>query len=163
MRFVSRFTSRLGIGAGRIIPTSAGRRILEIVGVGLVLVTLSTPASAFRAINRLEVVPAGTGQFEVIGRAGALKSDYWCAAGDYVRKSLGLSWQTKIYAVDGIGASATTGARSAVRFTLDPAAAGVTPFTGNWTGDILTPGYAFRANAAYGKCEDWIFPFRSRN
>ncbi|UTS79888.1 hypothetical protein [Phaeobacter piscinae] len=163
MRFVSRFTSRLAKVAGRIIPTSGGRRILGTVGAGLALVALSTPAFAFRAINRLEVVPAGTGQFEVIGRAGALKSDYWCAAGDYVRKSLGLSWQTKIYAVDGIGPSATTGARSAVRFTLDPAAAGVTPFTGNWTGDILTPGYAFRANAAYGKCEDWIFPFRSRN
>ncbi|MFV1493464.1 hypothetical protein VWX97_19935 [Phaeobacter sp. JH18-32] len=139
------------------------RTALAVVGVGLGLLALAVPASAFRAINRLEVVPAGASQFEVIGRAGALKSDYWCAAGDYVRKSLGLPWQTKIYAVDGIGASSTTGARSAVRFTLDPAAAGVTPFTGNWTGDILTPGYAFRANAAYGKCEDWIFPFRSRN
>ncbi|APG46282.1 hypothetical protein PhaeoP97_00849 [Phaeobacter porticola] len=131
--------------------------------VGLALASMPNSAFAFRAINKLEVVPAGQNQFEVIGRAGAFKPDYWCAAGDYTRRSLGLSWQTKIYAVDGIGASITTGARSAVRFTLDPVAAGVTPFDGNWTGDILTPGYALRANSAYGKCEDWIFPFRRRN
>ncbi|MFS4582560.1 hypothetical protein [Phaeobacter sp. C3_T13_0] len=130
---------------------------------GLFLAALSNPVFAYRAINRLQVVPAAAGQFEVIGRAGALKSDYWCAAGDYVRKSLGLPWQTKIYAVADIGAGTTTGARSAVRFTLDPAAAGVTPFVGSWTGNILTPGYALRTNSAFGKCEDWIFPFRSRD
>lgn len=139
------------------------RGVVAVMLSGLVLAAVPAAAQAFTAVNRLQVVPAGTSQFEVIGRAGAFKPDYWCAAGDYVRKSLGLSWQTKIYAVDGISRSLTTGARSAVRFTLDPEAAGITPYDANWVGDILTPGYSMRANAAFGECEDSLFPFRRFN
>ncbi|WP_293575486.1 hypothetical protein [Phaeobacter sp.] len=143
------------------------RRIVTFLCALMAATPLFAPAAIaeqpFKAINRLTVVPIGGGEFEVIGRAGAFKPDYWCAAGDYVRKSLALDWQTQIYAIDGISRSVTSDARSAVRFTLDPEQSGITPHQSNWVGDILTPGFSMRTSSAFGECEDRRFPFRTFN
>ena len=118
-----------------------------------VFVALPTAALAFRAINTLQVNQVDRNVFEVVGRPGALKEDYWCGAGDYLRRELRLPWNTRIYVVSGIGQGVTTGARSAVRFTLDPEAVGIAPYESGWVSDILAVGYARSVTAAFYYCD----------
>ncbi len=110
-------------------------------------------AQAFRAANSLEVNKVDANVFEVVGRPGVFSEDYWCGAGDYARRALGVPWNTDIYIARELGKSQTTGGRSAVQFTLDPAAAGVTPWEGNWVNNILTLGYSMSTTGAFGKCD----------
>ncbi len=57
-----------------------------------VLAVLVVPAAAreFRAENRMTVAPVGDGRFEVSGQPEIGARDYWCAAGDYGQRGLGL-------------------------------------------------------------------------
>ena len=105
--------------------------------VTMCLVSLPLAAQEFRAINSLHVIQADENVFEVIGRPGALKEDYWCGAGDYVRRVLSVPWKTEIFVVSDISRGVTTGARSAVRFTLTPEAIGIEPYEANWIGNVL--------------------------
>jgi len=120
-------------------------------------VALPTSALAFRAINTLDVNRVDKNVFEVVGRPGVIKDDYWCGAGDYLRRELQLPWKTKIYVVSGIGRGVTTGARSAVQFTLNPEAVGITPYEASWVGDVLTVGYARSVTAAFHHCDRRLF------
>lgn len=120
-------------------------------------VAVPTTAFAFRAISRMDVNKVDKNVFEVVGRAGAIKNDYWCAAGDYLRRELRLPWSTKIYVVSGIGRGVTTGAASAVQFTLDLEAVGIEPYTNSWVSDVLTPGYGRSVTAAFHYCDRWLF------
>lgn len=47
-------------------------------------------AQPFHAANHMTVAPLGDGTFEVRGRAELWARDYWCAAGDYGQRVLGL-------------------------------------------------------------------------
>ncbi|MVO16241.1 hypothetical protein [Parasedimentitalea huanghaiensis] len=121
--------------------------------VAAIAVALPTAALAFRAINTLDVNRVDANIFEVIGRPAAIKDDYWCGAGDYLRRELQLPWNTKIYVVSGIGRSVTTGARSAVQFTLNPDALGIEPYEKSWVSDVLTVGYGRSVTAAFHHCD----------
>ncbi len=55
------------------------------------------PAQAFVAENRLIVEPAGESSFNVAYRGQSGAPAFWCAAGDYVVRELGLNQQTRIY------------------------------------------------------------------
>ncbi len=114
---------------------------------------LPTAVMAFQAINTLQVNKIDKNTFEVIGRPGAMKDDYWCGAGDYLRRELRLPWKTKIYVVSGIGRGVTTGAKSAVRFTLSLEAHGIEPYEKSWVGDVLTVGYGRSVTAAFHHCD----------
>ena len=120
--------------------------------VTMCLVSLPLAAQEFRAINSLHVIQADENVFEVIGRPGALKEDYWCGAGDYVRRVLSVPWKTEIFVVSDISRGVTTGARSAVRFTLTPEAIGIEPYEANWIGNVLTVGYSRSVTGAFGAC-----------
>ena len=64
----------------------------------LIFALLATPASAFIANNSLRVEPRGAEAFHVKyrgGKAGA--NSFWCAAGDYVTRELGMPNNTLIY------------------------------------------------------------------
>ncbi len=65
--------------------------------------------------------------FEVVGNSGGGYLLFWCGAGEYARRVLGASWSARISIVRGLGPSLATDRRSAVHFTLNPEAAGVTP------------------------------------
>lgn len=91
------------------------------------LVMVPVAVLAFTAQNRLNVNPVNANVFEVIGRAGSSGADFWCAASDFAHRQLRAPWQSKIYIARSRGASVTSNRRSAVHFTLDPAAAGITP------------------------------------
>ncbi|WP_343079663.1 hypothetical protein [Ostreiculturibacter nitratireducens] len=64
----------------------------------LALGLAALPAEAFIAQNDMNVSPEGGG-FHVAFKAGAGVNDYWCAAGDYVIRDLGLSRSTRIWRV----------------------------------------------------------------
>jgi hypothetical protein len=90
-------------------------------------VMLAGAASAFNGQRGTRVGQVNKAVFEVVVRNTGAGPDYWCGAADYARRVLGASWQTEIYIARGRGASVTTGRRSAVQFTINPDAAGVTP------------------------------------
>lgn len=84
-------------------------------------IALAQPAAAFMAENRLVVAPTGPQGFEVPFRGVSSIPAFWCAAGDYVRRELGLGPATEIYRVSG-----PRGPGQGVRFSLDPAGARAT-------------------------------------
>lgn len=61
------------------------------------LLMAALPAQAFIAKNRLIVEPRPDGTFEVPYRGLSGASDFWCAAGDYVARELGLPPSTEIF------------------------------------------------------------------
>ena len=61
------------------------------------IMACATPASAFIAENSLIVRSTGGGTFEVPYRGLSGPRDFWCAAGDYVIRELGLPPNTRVY------------------------------------------------------------------
>lgn len=123
-----------------------------------------TSALAFLSINRQNVNQVSNSPvvFEVVGRAGARTEDYWCAAGDYAQRSLGLPWRTRLYISRERGQSETTQRRSAVQFTTDPQALGITPDTRSVTITNLALGSERTVTHARGACEDVRIPANDR-
>ncbi|QBF31219.1 hypothetical protein [Thalassococcus sp. S3] len=95
-----------------------------LVGLSAAAATALLPisASAFRADNYMRVNPVGPATFEVINRPGKGPSDFWCAAGDFVRGRLSVPSNQRVYIVRGRGPSQTEPGRSAVIFSLQPPA-----------------------------------------
>ncbi len=92
----------------------------------IVTLVLATPAQAYLARNGMVVEATGPGSFEVpwSGQSGA--PAFWCAAGDYVTRGLGLSGSTRIYRYDPPVRSRGAG----IRFGLDPRGAQPTGLVG---------------------------------
>jgi len=65
--------------------------------LALSLIGTSTGAQAFIASNGLLVEDAAGGDFRVPYRGLSGAADFWCAAGDYVVRDLGLSPDTRIF------------------------------------------------------------------
>ena len=83
---------------------------------------------AFEATNGMVVNPINASVFEEIPRdSGAGGMQYRCAASDFAEVELRAKWEDQIYVVRGPGPTETMDRNSAVQFTLDPPAAGVTP------------------------------------
>ncbi|MCE8009366.1 hypothetical protein [Aestuariivita sp.] len=108
--------------------------------IAALIATLPFSAQAFTAENRLNVADIGGGVYEVVGRPGISGArQFWCAAGDYAF-SLGVPTNTRVYLVSGRQPSVTEPGRTAVRFTLDPRAAGITPLTPQLVLTVKVPG-----------------------
>ncbi len=60
------------------------------------------------------------GQFEVIKRAGDTSSHYWCAAGEYVDRALGMLPNRRIYIVKPNGPSVRRPGSKSIVFTVVP-------------------------------------------
>lgn len=103
------------------------RRIFT-TGALLALLPVLSPdaAMAFSGKRGTRVAPVNDVVFEVVARGSGTGYDYWCGAADYARRALGAAWTDTIYIARGRGQSVTTGRRSAVQFTLNPSAAGIT-------------------------------------
>lgn len=61
------------------------------------LLVAALPAQAFIARNGLVVEARPNGSFEIPYRGLSGASDFWCAAGDYVVRDLGLPPETRIF------------------------------------------------------------------
>lgn len=82
----------------------------------------------FTASNLLRVNQVAGSTFEVVGKSGSGPGDYWCAASDYVLRTLTNSATQRIYVVRALGMSQTSGRKSAVQFsTVQPAGGPVNP------------------------------------
>ncbi len=79
--------------------------------------TSAAPAFAFWAMNGLEVKPAGESVFLVDFGDTRHKTDYLCAAADYVSRGLGMRSTTRIYRQSPAPRKSGQG----ITFTLDPA------------------------------------------
>lgn len=89
----------------------------------LICVFLALPAAAadaFRAVNRLYVVPLSADTFEVIEDRGAGARGLWCAGSDYVRAIGRDSTRKRMYVLEPRGAAKTVPNRKSVVFTLAP-------------------------------------------
>lgn len=108
-------------------------------------------AQAFTSRRGVRVNPVNSVVFEAVPRGGTHGSAYWCAAGDYAQRELRAPWDAQIYVARGLGPSETTNRRSAVQFTLDPAAAGVTPVK-SYRLNAFKPGEHMSVRQAFNYC-----------
>lgn len=71
--------------------------MVRILSAAILALCLSTPAQAFIAQNGLVVEPAGGTDFTVPYSINSSPRAFWCAAGDYAIRVLGLPKDTRIY------------------------------------------------------------------
>lgn len=116
------------------------------------ILAIPTSADAFTGRRGTRVNPVDAVVFEVIARTAGSGADYWCGAGEYASRGLGAPWTARIYIARGRGPSVTTGRKSAVQFTLDPAAAGVTPTAPTISLNTLRVGDSMSVQQARGHC-----------
>lgn len=95
-------------------------QVRSFLAAGL-LALMPTLAPAWQADNLHTVNPLPGGAFEVIGEPGSAGPDFWCAAGDYAIRVLGVESTQRIYIVRGRGAPETSDRKAAVQFALSPA------------------------------------------
>ncbi|WP_170330884.1 hypothetical protein [Ruegeria arenilitoris] len=122
----------------------------------LAAMMLSTPASATFARFGFQTVALSNTEFEVIPRGRTDVDGYWCAASDFARRTLGASWQQRIYVKRGYGPSEATGRRTAVQFSLTPPE-GVPQQSGGVITTGFQPGFNMSVSAANGRCN--VRPF----
>jgi len=129
------------------------RRVFAAVTV-LALLPMLVPdvALAFSGRRGTRVEPVNNVVFEVVARGSGTGPDYWCGAADFARRALGAGWSDMIYIARGRGQSVTTGRRSSVQFTLDPAAAGITPIEPSLSLNALKVGDNMSVTQANGYC-----------
>lgn len=100
----------------------------------------------------IQVNPVGPTLFEVQSSRSGRTDDYWCGAAEYARRALGAKWSDPVYVARGLGTSVTTGRTSAVQFTIDPAAEGITPTASNALSGFR-PGDSLSVQRAHTYCE----------
>lgn len=91
--------------------------------LGLIFCALSASAvtaQAYRAVNRLYVVPISSDTFEVIDDRGASAQALWCAGADYARRAGLDGIRKRMYVVEPRGQSRTRANVKAVTFTTNP-------------------------------------------
>ncbi|PRY26036.1 hypothetical protein CLV78_101129 [Aliiruegeria haliotis] len=132
----------------------------------LCLGATSAVARMYWAENRMqaEANPARDGVFEVFQKATAGPSDYWCAAGDFVRWKKGQAGATRVYVMRGMGPSEVRPGRTSVIFTYVkyPEVAELSAAEQGYSVSISKVGYNLRASHGYAMCRDSIQRFRGR-
>jgi hypothetical protein len=115
---------------------------------------LATPAAAFDLPYRIAVAPLGGSDFRTAFVPRAEETDYWCAAGAYVKERLGMSGQTRIYRLSPPPRKRGQG----IDFTLDRARSagksGLSTFGGAQDGGVS-------ASHAFQLCFDFEYDRRS--
>ncbi len=105
----------------------------------------------FRAINGLRVFQINEEVFEVVDRGSYTFESFWCSAGDYAQRKLGLPWQTDLYVSRGLGPSEATNRRSAVQFSANPEAIQETDSKNRFS--IIATGKSRSVTQARGDCD----------
>lgn len=121
-------------------------------GLIAALLIFVVPAPGEAMLRRLQVNPVNAHVFEVIGRGGTNGVEYWCSAADHAQRVLRAPWTARLYIARSLGPSVTTNRRSAVQFTLDPEAAGVTPSSPSLSINALRTGDSMSVQQAHSYC-----------
>ncbi|AZL59979.1 hypothetical protein EI545_14735 [Tabrizicola piscis] len=102
----------------------------------LVALAIATPAAAYVTGTRLQVTQNSNTDFTVEYRSIAKLTDYWCAAGLHVTRTLGMSDRTRVYRLSPPPRRAGQG----ISFTLDAdrsaGETGITTFGGRQDGSM---------------------------
>ena len=126
------------------------------MGLWASLIAAPGLALAFTAPNRLNVNPVDAAVFEVIGKPGSTGADYWCAAADYAQRKLRVPWKSELYIARTRGPSVTSGRKSAVHFTLDPGAAGISASGPSLSLNALRTGDHMSVQLAHTYCQQAV-------
>ena len=113
---------------------------------------LPQSASAFVGKRGTRIAPVSSAVFEVVVSNTGGVHNYWCGASSYARRVLKVDGTTKIYIARGPGPSLTSSRKSAVHFTIDPAAAGIEPIEPQISLALLTVGDNMSAQQAEVYC-----------
>lgn len=97
-------------------------KIATSVTLAAFLAVIPTWGSAWWAINRLEVFPVSETVWEVVAGVGTSAADFWCGAGDFAQRVMGVPAAARIYIWKPIGPSVTRPGRKAVQFSMSPPA-----------------------------------------
>ncbi len=118
---------------------------------------LASPASAFTAINGLDVTPV-QGGFEVLSRGAAGPRDVWCAAAEYAQRVHRAGNNQRLFILQGYGPAQSVRGYRGVSFTLTPPpalAGGPRPGSnGNYSVSMKTPGFNLSTAHAWQFCKD---------
>ncbi len=128
------------------------RMIVALLAATAGLTVFASVADAFSGRRGTRVNQVDAKVFEVIARSAGSSGDYWCGAGDFAQRALGAPWTARIYILRGRGASATTGRRTAVQFTMDAAAAGAPPADNGFFTNTMRPGDSMSVQQAQTYC-----------
>ncbi|SFT67305.1 hypothetical protein [Sedimentitalea nanhaiensis] len=115
-------------------------------------------AQAFTSRSGVRVNPVNAAVFEVVPRSGGGGDLYWCGAADYAQRALKASWQARVYVARAMGPSETMNKRSAVQFTLDPQAAGITPTESSLSINSMKVGESMTVQQGFYYCQKQV-PF----
>lgn len=129
------------------------RHLSGSIVIAALLVGLPVAGDAFTSRSGARVNPVSQAVFEVVPRSSGNGAIIWCAAADYAQRALKAPWSSRVYVARGRGVSVTTGRRSAVQFTLDPAAAGVVPDGTSLSLNSFTVGDSMTVQQAFGYCQ----------
>ncbi|CUH98091.1 hypothetical protein PNH50_12180 [Leisingera aquaemixtae] len=133
---------------------------LWLPGLLALVLAVPVPASAWRAINRNEVLPVSEGVWEVVARSRSGAQDYWCSIADFAIRQLRAPVNQRIYVWRGEGPSVNRPGRKAVQFAfgLPP---GVPDRSGSLSLNVRQAGDSLRVTAAQTYCYDRL-PGRDR-
>lgn len=119
----------------------------------VLIASLATPLSAqtYRAINGMMVEDAGNGTLIVSGDARLWARDYWCAAGEYAHRRLGLDQTVPLYVSGPYQRGSTV-------VTFSTKADGLTPVRLNSISEtVRTKGATMKVGFANGYCRDRFY------
>ncbi|KIC07798.1 hypothetical protein RA19_21975 [Leisingera sp. ANG-M1] len=133
------------------------KRLLS--GMLALAVALPVPASAWRAINRHEVLPVSEGVWEVVARVGTGAQDYWCGIGDFAIRQLRAPVNQRIYVWRGVGPSVNRPGKKAVQFAFGAPPGADT--SSRISLNVREPGDNLRVTSAQTYCYDRL-PGRDR-
>ena len=106
------------------------------IAIASLALALAAPVDAFTLGNRMQVTALGGPDFAVAFTPRAEETDYWCAAGSYVTRQLGLDSRTRLYRASPEPRKRGQG----ISFTLDRArgtgSTGITTFGGQQDGGM---------------------------
>ncbi len=126
---------------------------LRIAAILLAALPTLASAQAFKAVNRLTVVPLGGGAFEVIEARGEGARGMWCAAADYALARSQANGQ-RLYVKTPRGPAQSVNGRKGVVFTTNEASLGV-PTQQSLSVSVRTAGVGLPLHHAYQFCRDY--------
>lgn len=124
----------------------------------LAALPMAADARNMEDLMTVRAVPGGAQEFEVLNHPGAGPQMYWCAAGAYAQRNMGLGPLQKVYLVQGRAPAQTKAGWQAVTFTTDSHHPVVAMLPDNGKSDLFLSltkkGYALSSDSARNYCFD---------
>lgn len=126
-----------------------------------IMLPLAAMAQSYQAINRLNVVPLGGADFEVIEDNSEGARGLWCAAASYAEDRLGASTAAPLYVKSARGPSRSGTGRTGVVFTLNEASLSA-PARKSYSVTVDQPGLNLPVGHATQFCKDYLIELDDR-